>query len=158
FTVDLPQIPRDAEVTAPAEAPGADDVATTEVRLEGLRVLVVEDDGDTGRMLAQVLGERGAAVSRAESTAEALVAIERAIPDVLVSDIGMPGEDGYELMRRVRALAPEIGGRVPAIALTAFAREEDMHHALEAGFNVHVAKPIDPAELARVVARVSRLR
>jgi len=68
----------------------------------------------------------------------------------------MPVEDGYELLRRVRAMAPETGGRVPAIALTAFAREEDMHRALAAGFNLHLAKPIDPAELARVVARVAR--
>jgi len=158
FTVDLPHLTaQESSVQArPEENEVAD--AATEVRLDGLRVLVVEDDVDTGRMLAQVLGEHGANVTHAGTSAGALAAIERAIPDVLISDIGMPGEDGYELLRRVRMLAPDAGGRVPAIALTAFAREVDMHHALEVGFDLHVAKPIDPAELARVVARVARSR
>src|SRR5262249_2047647 len=132
--------------------------ATTEVRLEGLRVLVVEDDVDTGRMVGEVLGERGATVIHVESAAEALAAMTRAIPDVRIGDIGMPGEDGYDLLRRVRALPAEVGGRVPAIALTAFAREEDRHRALDSGFTLHVAKPIDPAELAAVVARVAQVR
>jgi PAS domain S-box-containing protein len=159
FTVDLPHAtPQEPRSVASGDAEPAREPASTDVLLEGVRVLVVEDDVDTGRMLAEVLGERGATVTHAESTAEAMAAIERAIPDVLVSDIGMPGEDGYELMRRVRALAPEVGGAVPAIALTAFARQEDMRHALDAGFDVHVAKPIDPAELARVVARAARLK
>jgi CheY-like chemotaxis protein len=77
---------------------------------------------------------------------------------VLISDIGMPGEDGYGLMRRVRALGLEAGGRVPAIALTAFAREDDVRHAHEAGFDLHMAKPIEPGELARAVARLARIR
>jgi len=159
FTVDMPLTAQDSSLPAVPEKWLAEaEVATGEVRLDGLRVLVVEDDADTGRMLAEVLGERGAHVIRADTAAEAVVAIERAIPDLLISDIGMPGEDGYELLRRVRALAPEVGGRVPAIALTAFAREEDVHRALEAGFSLHVAKPIDPAELASVVARITRIR
>ena len=160
FTVDLPQLTAlGSSVTAATEEgtrEGAD--ATTEVRLDGLSVLVVEDDADTGRMLAQVLSERGADVTHAGTSADAIAAIERAIPDVLISDIGMPGQDGYDLIRRVRALGPEAGGRVPAIALTAFAREEDVHRALEAGFDLHTAKPIDPAELARAVARVAPIR
>jgi CheY-like chemotaxis protein len=158
FTVDLPPLAA-RESSGPAvseEEPAEDDVATPDVRLDGLRVLVVEDDVDTGRMLAEVLGEHGADVTRVETSADAVAAIERSVPDVLVSDIGMPGEDGYELLRRVRTMTPEIGGRVPAIALTAFAREEDMHRALDAGFNLHLAKPVDPAELARIVARVAR--
>jgi two-component system, chemotaxis family, CheB/CheR fusion protein len=159
FTVDLPPLTAsESALSVVDEEPAGAEVTTIEVRLDGLSVLVVEDDVDTGRMLAQVLGERGARIAHAGTSAEALAAIERAIPDVLISDIGMPVEDGYELLRRVRALAPEVGGRVPAIALTAFAREEDVHRALEAGFDLHVAKPIDPDELARVVSRVARIR
>jgi two-component system CheB/CheR fusion protein len=161
FMVDLPQ----AGAREPSPATGHEDASATtetsvsdEVRLDGLHVLVVEDDPDTGRMLAQIFGERGAEVAHAGTAADAMAAIERAVPDVLVSDIGMPGEDGYELVRRVRALGREAGGRVPAIALTAFAREEDVRHALEAGFDLHMAKPIEPGELARAVARVARVR
>jgi two-component system, chemotaxis family, CheB/CheR fusion protein len=158
FTVDLPPLVGDEVDAAASEATAESQIATNEVRLAGLHVLVVEDDVDTGRMVGEVLGERGATVIHVESAAEALAAMARAIPDVLISDIGMPGEDGYELIRRVRTLPAEVGGHVPAIALTAFAREEDRQHALEAGFTVHVAKPIDPAALAGVVAAVSRVR
>ena len=87
---------------------------------------------------------------------EALVLVEAQRPDVLVSDIGMPDADGFELLRRVRALGPERGGRVPAIALTAFARSEDRTRALRAGFLVHVSKPVDPSELVATVASVAK--
>jgi len=88
----------------------------------------------------------------AGSAAEAIEAIEKSAPDLLISDIGMPGEDGYEMMRRVRKLPPEAGGRVPAIALTAYARVEDRMHALRAGYQMHVPKPVELAELAAVAA------
>jgi CheY-like chemotaxis protein len=81
--------------------------------------------------------------------------VEKEKPDVIVSDIGMPDVDGYELLRRIRALGPERGGRVPAIALTAFARTEDRMRALRAGFLVHVAKPVEPSELVATVASVA---
>jgi CheY-like chemotaxis protein len=83
-------------------------------------------------------------------------AIEKSAPDLLISDIGMPDEDGYELMRRVRKLPPERGGRVPAIALTAYARVEDRMHALRAGYQMHVPKPVELAELAAVAASLAR--
>ena len=123
--------------------------------LDGLRVLVVDDEPDTRELLAAVLKGRGAAVTLAASAGEALQAIERETPHVLVSDIGMPGEDGYELISRVRALPPERGGNVPAAALTAYAREDDRIRALLAGFQIHIPKPVNPAELAAVVATLA---
>jgi two-component system CheB/CheR fusion protein len=155
FTVDLPQLGA-AEPTPATEDDGDARPAALDVRLDGLRVLIVEDEVDTGRMLAEALGEGGAEVTHVETSADALSALAHAVPHVLISDIGMPGTDGYALLRRVRALPPAAGGGVPAIALTAFARGEDAQRAIEAGFNVHLAKPIDPAELARIVAQVAR--
>ena len=156
FTIDLPQEGvAGATTAAEEEAPAASD-ASEEARLDGLRVLLVEDDADTADMVAQILGSRGADVVHVETAMAAMAALEGAVPHVVLSDIALPGEDGYELLRRVRALPAVAGGRVPAIALTAFAREEDVHRAIEAGFHLHVAKPIEPADLARVVARVVR--
>jgi PAS domain S-box-containing protein len=125
-------------------------------RLDGLRVLVVDDEPDTREMLKAGLGRCGAEVVAAASAAEAMEAIEKSAPDLLISDIGMPGEDGYELMRRVRRLPPASGGRVPAIALTAYARAEDRMQSLRAGYQMHVPKPVELAELAAVAA--SRVR
>jgi CheY-like chemotaxis protein len=107
-------------------------------------------------MLKAGLGQCGASVIVAASAAEAFEAIEKTPPDLLISDIGMPDEDGYELMRRVRSLPPERGGRVPAIALTAYARVEDRMHALRAGYQMHVPKPVELAELAAVAASLVR--
>jgi two-component system CheB/CheR fusion protein len=153
FTVELPEAgarvsPADGHELEASTADGGGD----EVRLDGLRVLIIEDDRDTARMLAEVLGERGADVIHAETATAALATLEESTPHVLLSDIGLPGEDGYDLLRRIRTLPT--GGQVPAIALTAFAREEDAQHAITAGFDVHLAKPIDPTELIRVVAQV----
>ncbi len=120
--------------------------------LAGVRLLVVEDEPDTLDLLKIVLSRYGAEVTTAGSAAEALDALGRAKPDVIVSDIGMPEVDGYELLRRVRALGAEEGGEVPAIALTAYAREEDRARALDAGFQEHVPKPIEPSVLAGVIA------
>ncbi len=125
-------------------------------RLDGLKILVVDDEPDTRDMLQAGLGQCGAEVTAAASAAEALAAIEKHAPDLVISDIGMPGEDGYELMRRVRALPAEAGGRVPAIALTAYARVEDRMHALRAGYQMHVPKPVELAELAAVAASLVR--
>jgi two-component system CheB/CheR fusion protein len=154
FTIDLPQDGAPNVVATDDE--GTTEAGPDDVRLDGLRVLLVEDDIDTARMLAQILGARGADVVHVENTVAALAALDHAVPHVLLSDIALPGEDGYELVRRVRALSTEAGGRVPAIALTAFAREEDMRRAIEAGFDLHLAKPIEPADLVRVVGRVVR--
>jgi PAS domain S-box-containing protein len=121
-------------------------------RLDGVRVLVVDDEPDTREMLKAALGQSGAEVTAAGSVAEALDAMRAAPPDLLISDIGMPEEDGYELIRRVRALPDENEARVPAIALTAYARVEDRMQALRCGYQMHVPKPVEMAELVAVAA------
>jgi PAS domain S-box-containing protein len=120
--------------------------------LDGMRVLVVDDELDTLDVLATVLREAGAEVRGERTAAAALDLVRTWTPDVLVSDIGMPEQDGYALIRQVRALAPEHGGRTPAVALTAYSRVDDQLQALAAGFQMHVAKPIDPRELIALVA------
>ncbi|MFY0540625.1 hybrid sensor histidine kinase/response regulator [Nannocystis pusilla] len=123
--------------------------------LAGLRVLIVDDERDTREMLGMLLRRCGVEVSLAASAAEALRLIESERPDVLVSDIGMPGEDGYSLLEKLRKLPRESGGNLPAVALTAYARSEDRTRALLAGFNNHVAKPVEPLELLAVIASLS---
>jgi PAS domain S-box-containing protein len=119
--------------------------------LNGLSVLVVDDEDDTRLLVQAVLEQCAARVITARSAAEALELIQRARPDVLISDLGMPDEDGYSLIRKVRALRPSEGGHTPAAALTAYARVEDRMKVLRAGFQVHVPKPVDPAELIAVI-------
>lgn len=123
--------------------------------LEGLRLVVVDDDVDTLELITFILEEYNVQVTTATSASEALKAIARSSPDIIISDIAMPGEDGYSLMRKVRSLEPEQGGHIPAIALTAFAREEDRILALDAGFQRHIPKPVDPFELVAVVAKLA---
>ncbi|WP_437503243.1 ATP-binding protein [Sorangium sp. So ce1099] len=120
--------------------------------LSGLHVLLVEDEPDAREMVAFVLEETGARVTLAGSMSEAMAVLERQRPDVLVSDIGMPGESGYALIKHVRAAGREEIRGIPAVALTAYARIEDRRRALMAGFQQHVAKPIDPSGLVRVIA------
>jgi len=128
------------------------------VELNDLRVLVVDDEDDARMLVLEILEQCGAHVTSARSAREALQAFEQAPPDVLLSDIGMPGESGYDLIRKVRALPSSRGGNVPAAALTAYARPEDRRAVLDAGYAVHVSKPIDPNELVNVVARLARAR
>jgi CheY-like chemotaxis protein len=123
--------------------------------LVGLTVLIVDDQPDARDLIQRVLEGCDATVLTAATSAQALDLVERYKPDVMVTDIGMPDVDGYELLKRVRALGPERGGKVPAIALTAFARTEDRTRALRAGFLVHLAKPVDPSELVATVASVT---
>ncbi|HLL15426.1 MAG TPA: ATP-binding protein [Pyrinomonadaceae bacterium] len=123
--------------------------------LKGLRVLVVDDEMDTRRLLRTMLEQCGSEVMTAGSAAEAIAAFTESKPDVLISDIGMPEEDGYELIGKLRASEAKAGGRIPAIALTAYARMEDRVRALNAGFQVHVPKPIEPIELLAVVASLT---
>jgi len=161
FTVQLPLIavravehsptPERVHPTAESDVP-LDDTP----RLDGLRVLIVDDEKDTLEMLAVVLSQCGAEVESATSAAEALEMLQECKPDVLVSDIGMPGEDGYTLMRKVRALEPEQGKHIAAVALTAHARTEDRMRALSAGFQMHVPKPVEPSELVVVIASLTR--
>jgi CheY-like chemotaxis protein len=119
--------------------------------LHGVTVLLVEDDADAVQLARTVLEIAGAEVRAAGSAPEALVMLDNELPHVLVFDIGLPGMDGYDLIGAVRERPPERGGRVPAAALTAFARSEDRARALRSGFQMHVAKPINPTELALVV-------
>ncbi len=161
FTVTLPLTPLHAEPEPLPErrhpsghvglrvAP-LDDCA----KLDGLRVLVVDDEPDARSLVKRLLEDCNAVVAVAASATEAFELVRADRPDVMISDIGMPAEDGYSLIRRVRALAPEEGGDVPAVALTAYARSEDRRRAVMAGFQHHVAKPVEPAELIAIVASV----
>ncbi|HEY3064723.1 MAG TPA: ATP-binding protein [Methylomirabilota bacterium] len=125
------------------------------VRLDGLRVLVVDDDPDALDLAGAILTGAGASVRSCRSAAEALVVVPEWRPHVLVSDIEMPGEDGYSLIRKIRALDSERGGRIPAVAVTAYGRIQDRMLSLTAGYSMHVPKPVDPAELTTIVASVA---
>jgi len=120
--------------------------------LSDLSVLVVDDELDARELVAEAFKSAGAVVYLAASAREALAVIAASQPNVLVSDIGMPFEDGYELMRRVRSLPADQGGEIPALALTAYARTADAHRAYDAGYQRHVAKPVDPLQLVQLVA------
>jgi CheY-like chemotaxis protein len=124
-------------------------------RLGGLRVLLVDDDDDGREVTAAILRAHGAVVDTAASAREAVGMLDLAVPDILVSDIGMPEEDGLSLLRRVRARPAADGGRVPAVALTAYARAEDRTKSLMAGFNTHVTKPVETAELVMALANLT---
>jgi PAS domain S-box-containing protein len=124
-------------------------------RLDGLRVLVVDDDADALTLALAILQRAGALVTTCASVSEALDLLRQWRPDVLVSDIEMPREDGYSLIRKVRALSSQEGGRVPAVALTAYGRAEDRVRSLSAGYNMHVPKPVDPGELTTIIASIS---
>ncbi|MBD1847380.1 response regulator [Cyanobacteria bacterium FACHB-63] len=126
-------------------------------RLDGLRLLIVDDDADIRELLAYTLEACGAEVLAAASAAQAMAILTASAVSIhlLISDIGMPDEDGYKLLRRIRALPTEQGGRIPAVALTAYARTQDRTAALLAGFQSHLAKPVEPAELVAVVANLA---
>ena len=123
--------------------------------LVGVRALVVDDDADARELIVMILAKGGAGARTAVSAAEALAACEECRPDVLIADIGMPGEDGYLLMEKLRAREKARGGHIPAIALTAYARQEDRLRALSVGYEYYVPKPVDPAELLAVVASMT---
>jgi PAS domain S-box-containing protein len=123
--------------------------------LAGLKVLVVDDEADTRELIGEVLKECGSEVIITRSAAEALEALEQHQPDILISDLGMPDEDGYSLIEKIRALPSERGGNIPAAALTAYARAEDRMRVLRSGFQFHLPKPVDSAELVTVVASLA---
>ncbi len=126
-------------------------------RLRGVRILLVDDEIDGRDVVATVLLAQGAEVEMASSAVEGFAMFRRFHPDVVVSDIGMPDEDGYSFIRRIRSLPAAQGGRIPSLALTAFATEEDRMRALDAGFTSHVGKPVDPGTLVSALARLSAL-
>ena len=119
-------------------------------------VLVVDDEPNTLEILCMMLNQYGAKVRAASSSADALEAFIEWTPNVLVSDLGMPGEDGFALIGKVRALAPEQGGNIPAAALTAYVSGEDRLQALAAGYQTHIPKPVDPNTLAAAVAELAK--
>jgi CheY-like chemotaxis protein len=157
FSVSLPAFAvgvESAQVARPAPAETAVEAAHAFANLAGLKVLVVEDEPDGRELLCETLRTAGAEVADAISVADALERVERFHPDVLVSDLGMPGEDGYSLLMRLRERSPERGGAIPALAVSAYAREEDRIRASAAGFQGHLAKPFEPAALVSMVARL----
>jgi len=156
FIVKLPLMLADVREQAVSRR---DSLALESPSLAGANIVVVDDDPTAVELIKEVLVQAGAVVVESRSTDEAMREIARHRPDVLVSDIEMPGHDGYSLIRRVRALSPEQGGKIPAVALTAFGRPEDRIRSLEAGFNIHLTKPVDPAELiASVASMIGRAR
>jgi PAS domain S-box-containing protein len=154
FTVELPLIEPAADTTHPATEPAGGAVVAGS--LERVRVLLVDDDSDARDLLGMVLSHHGAQVCAAATAEAAVVAFRRHAPDVVVSDIGLPDADGYELIRRLRALDVPAARAAVAVALTGWARSEDRDEALEAGFQAHVVKPIDPIELVALLARLVR--
>jgi CheY-like chemotaxis protein len=124
-------------------------------KLLGVRILLVDDDRDTLDMLRFILADNGAEVITAVSTSDALKTLEHWRPDALVSDLAMPDQDGYDFLVQVRSLAPGQGGDVPAVALSAYTRTEDRTHALAAGFQMHVPKPVEPENLVSVLAALT---
>jgi CheY-like chemotaxis protein len=146
----------DADRLPPSSVPDAPTAPTFECppELRGLHVLVVDDEPETLALLEFVIGQCDARVTTAERARDALAALEREPFDVLVSDVAMPEEDGHTFIRKVRTLRSNQGGRIPALALTAYARSEDRTAAFRAGFDMHLSKPIDPAELLVVMARL----
>jgi len=158
FSVQLPLMSVLTEVSnqSPIHSTVEDEVPMDNLpALEGLQVLVVDDEADARELLRTMLGQYGAQVTTVATAREVLEVLPRLRPNVLVSDIGMPGEDGYTLIRKVRAMDAEQGGQIPAVALTAYARAEDRIRALAAGFQQHIPKPVNSEELAVVVANLA---
>jgi CheY-like chemotaxis protein len=148
FTVKLPLMKEHPKTSESRE------LFKNSPNLAGVRVLVVDDEADTRELISFVLEEYGAKATAVASAREALLALEKFRPDVLVSDIGMPHEDGYSLIRQVRARESKQGKPIPAVALTAYAREEDCKNAIQSGFQRHIPKPVEPNELVVVVGEL----
>ncbi|HZH92394.1 MAG TPA: ATP-binding protein [Pyrinomonadaceae bacterium] len=154
FSTTFPLLAVSTEMQS-ADAMGDARAFDSRFALEGLRVLVVDDEPDTRQVISAVISKSGAQVRACASVPEALETLKLWKPDILMSDIGMPDEDGYSLIRKVRSLSVESGGLTPAAALTAYARDDDRDQALAAGFQMHVAKPIGSKELIATVASLA---
>jgi signal transduction histidine kinase/CheY-like chemotaxis protein len=153
FTVAFPVMTDRAEVAAPAH--GGEVTAPETRSLDGLRVLLVDDEPEARQIISLVVGRAGAEVNTCASASEALEKLVEWRPDVMLSDIAMPDEDGYSLMRKVRSLPRDKGGETPAAALTAYAREEDRARSLAAGYQMHISKPIPATQLVTMVANLA---
>jgi CheY-like chemotaxis protein len=161
FAVLLPLDRRESNLS-PAQGTSHDSSIPPAIDLEippellGIKVLVVDDEQDSRELVATLIERCGARVVTADSASSALAKLQSEKPDVLISDIGMPGVDGYDLIREVRALGQDHGGRIPAAALTAFARAEDRSRALDAGYMMHLVKPVEPSELIAALTTLVR--
>ena len=153
FTVSLPVVAVQPDVVgkAPSLADAEHGFRDFGTRLEGVKILVIDDEPDARHLVEQVLVQCGATVATAGSADDGLAAVAERRPDIIISDIGMPGKNGYEFIEQVRRLDAADGGATPAIALTAFARSEDRTRALLAGYQVHLSKPIVPRELVATI-------
>jgi hypothetical protein len=161
FTVTVPLLdPAEAASGDRDEGPPAatDELPDDAPRLDGVRVLVVDHNDEVREVISRILRLSGADVDAVASPADALTSFARNVPDVLVSAIDMEGETGYSLLRKVRSLPLDVGGAVPAAALTAYSRTEDRVRALRAGFQMYMSKPVQPAELLAVVATLADLK
>ena len=156
FSIDLPTVPSQ-EIDGSSETEGRHQKSMES--LAHVRVLLIDDENDARDLSQAVLEQCGAIVKSASSGAEALTVLRaatpEALPHVIVSDLGMPTEDGYQLIRRIRALSPDLG-RIPAVAVTGYATSEDVQRALDAGFQLHISKPMDPASFVAAVADLAR--
>jgi len=151
FTLRLPLLPLQSAVAA--SEPNNDAIA-----LDGIRILVVDDESDSRELVTFMLEQYGAEAIAVASAAAAIESLQDFYPDVVISDIGMPNEDGYSLIRRIKVLASSQGRQIPAIAVTAYAKEEDRQAAEMAGFQLHISKPINPSELVSAIARLIEQR
>ena len=158
FRVDLPLLPvhQDSDQLSADQRSAEVGESCSDQDLQGVKVLIVEDEADSAEVVRRILDRRGAIVTVTNEMEGGLAAFQKELPDVILSDIGMPEHDGYEFMLRLRALPN--GQSVPAVALTALARSEDRTKALRAGFQMHVAKPVDAEELVAVVRNLANLR
>lgn len=149
FTVMLPIQVMKCDVDQP------DQLIDNGLSLQDVKIMVVEDQADARELIRLILEQQGAQVIEASSSKQALEIIKESIPDVLISDIGMPDEDGYSFLKKVRSLPQDKGGNVPALALTAYTKEEDRQQAIAAGFQMHLGKPLDITELLQAVSQLS---
>jgi CheY-like chemotaxis protein len=156
FTITFPQLHIEQCILDSGDSGSlvqSDAPSVSPINLKGIKVLVVDDHDEARALFAIVLNQYGAEVIESASAGEAIQALQQLRPDVLVSDIAMPGEDGFALIKMVRDLTPERGGQVPAVAVTAMTMKND-HRILAAGFQRHLLKPVEPSELAATVASV----
>ena len=157
FRMSLPVVPSEKPaIGKPAPSKSAASAPAAAIPLSGVRVLVCDDDHDARELVTVLLRSRGAETIAVGSADECVAALDRQVPDVLLSDIAMPGQDGLELIRRLRQRPASAGGRVPAIALTAYARDEDRDRSIAAGYDVHVPKPVDLDALVATVAALAK--
>jgi len=157
FTVTLPAGgPMQLPLVPPNRVPTSAALQAASGTLEGVRVLIIDDDEDTCEMTSTVLKHAGASPLAVTSAREARRALRTMQPDVIVCDLGMPGEDGYDFIREMRATSDAQGAATPAIAMTAYARQEDRRCSLATGFQMHLPKPVEPVDLVAAVRKLAR--